>query len=463
MARLLLIVLSILVSVSSEAKSTYVPDQVIVQFEAPFPTAKELDSIHATIGAKADSERRGKLLDGMELVKLPHNVSVEEAIKYYSNPKLKGVVRYSQPNHISGKILGWPESPNMSEAYILSLLSDDPMANESATTDPLFNQQWALVNNGSGGGRKDADINILVAWEHSKGSKDIIVAVVDTGVDYLHPDLMDNIWINEGEIPGDGVDNDGNGYIDDVHGYNMLFRNSEVMDVDGHGTHVSGTIGALTNNNIGVAGINWNVRIMAIRTVPGEGDETDADVIESYIYAAKNGARVINCSFGKSESSTAVKDAIDEVGKVGVLVVAAAGNEGNNVDENPSYPAAFTSTNLLTVAATTKKDSLILWSNYGVESVDIGAPGVSIISTVPDNSYAVYSGTSMATPHVVGAAALLLSINPDLNAEEIKDILMTSSTKLASLSGMVKSGGRLNLGAAVGALLEPEKETRVSP
>ncbi|OGQ36013.1 MAG: hypothetical protein A3F16_08710 [Deltaproteobacteria bacterium RIFCSPHIGHO2_12_FULL_43_9] len=447
MARLLFLTfLFFLFSATSDAKTNYVPNQLIVKFRTPFLSSPEIDSIHSKIGAKVVYERRGKLPDSMDLVLLPDNVSVEDGIKYYSDDTLKPVVEYAEPNYRSGEITGWPVSPKMSQEQLSSILTD--RLHLSVTSDPFFKDQWALLN------KKHADINILPAWERSKGNNTIIVAVVDTGVDYLHPDLIENIWINKGEIPGDGIDNDQNGYIDDIHGYNMLGRNADVMDVDGHGSHVSGTIGALTNNSVGVAGINWNVQIMALRAVPGDGDETDADVIESFMYAARNGARVINCSFGKYESGIAVKDTIDEIGKLGVLVVAAAGNSAENVDKIPSYPAAFTSTNLITVAATDSDDSLVWWSNYGAESVDLAAPGDYIVSTTNKNTYSFYSGTSMATPHVAGSAALLLSINPNLDAEELKDILMKSTTQLDELNGVVKSEGRLNLGAATGLLLE---------
>lgn len=447
MARLLFLTsLFFLFSATSDATTTFVPNQLIVKFRTPFLSSPEIDSIHSKIGAKVIYERRGKLPDGMDLVALPENLSIEDGMKYYSADTLKSEIEYVQPNYRGGKITGWPVSPKMTQNRLLSMPAREPSG--LLTNDPFFNDQWALLNN------NHADINIIPAWERSKGSKSIIVAVVDTGVDYLHPDLIENIWINPGEIPGDGVDNDQNGYVDDIHGYNMLGRNGEVMDVDGHGTHVSGTIGALTNNSVGVAGINWNVQIMALRAVPGNGDETDADVIESFMYAARHGARVINCSFGKYESGIAVKETIDGIGKLGVLVVAAAGNEAENVDKNPSYPAAFTSSNLITVAATDVKDSLVWWSNYGLESVDLAAPGDEIVSTTDKNTYSFYSGTSMATPHVTGSAALLLAINPNLNAEELKDILMRSTTQLDELNGMVASGGRLNLGAAVGSLLE---------
>jgi thermitase len=447
MARILVLLVAVFISFQANANSSFVNNQLIVKFKSNSLSKMEMDKIHSAIGAKADIDRRGKLLIGMDLVMLPENLSVADAIKYYSGDKLKSVVEYVQPNYIGGNTTGWPVTKPMTEENLISFFNEHSSKSD-ATDDPMFGDQWALLNS------LHSDINILTAWEQSKGSSEIIVAVVDTGIDYLHKDLINNVWINKDEIPSDGIDNDGNGYIDDYHGYNILHRNAEVMDEIGHGTHVSGTIGAVTNNNLGIAGINWDVQIMALRAVPNSGDETDADVIESFLYAANNGARVINCSFGKYESGTAVQDTINEIGKLGVLVVAAAGNSGENVDKIPSYPAAFDSTNLITVAATRINDELIWWSNYGNETVDIAAPGVDIVSTVPDNFYSFYSGTSMATPHVSGAAALLLSINSNISAEELKDLLMRSSSKLEGLDGYVKSGGRLNVGAAASAFLD---------
>lgn len=320
--------------------------------------------------------------------------------------------------------------------------------------DPGLSRLWAFKDNSSNG------MNITNAYEALAGKvgEEVIVAVVDTGVDYNHEDLKDVMWINEGEIPGNGIDDDQNGYIDDVHGINTLVRNSDraatgdMMDKHSHGTHVSGTIAAKQNNNVGIAGIAANARIMGIRTVPNNGDETDVDVAESFLYAAKNGAKIINCSFGKSrnEGGNLVKDTIDYIGReYGVLVVAAAGNESSNIDRELTYPASFESENLLVVASSTKYGSLSGFSNYGIQNVDVVAPGSGIYSTVPNGRYSEMSGTSMASPNTAGVAAQVLSLNPGLSPYELKQRLMDNVTSVSRYSSKVSSGGLLNLLKAI--------------
>jgi hypothetical protein len=256
--------------------------------------------------------------------------------------------------------------------------------------DPLVSSQWAMLNSEANG------ISVFRTYgeRRSAPKEKIIVAVVDTGVDYRHPDLP--MWTNEDEIPGNGIDDDQNGYVDDIHGINTLVRDengnatSNMMDAHDHGTHVAGSIGAIQNNQIGIVGVASNVEIMGIRTVPNRSDETDVDVIEAFIYAAKNGAKVINCSFGKNhnEGGMAVRDAINHIGKeYGVLVIAAAGNSSRNIDYSPSYPASFDSENLLIVASTTRYGGMSYFSNYGPKGVDLASPGSSIYSSIRNGRF----------------------------------------------------------------------------
>lgn len=291
--------------------------------------------------------------------------------------------------------------------------------------------------------------------------QEIIVAVVDTGIDYNHEDLKNVMWTNSQEIPGNGIDDDNNGYIDDIHGLNTLKRDSEgnatgdMMDTHSHGTHVAGTIGAEQNNDLGIAGIAGNVKLMGIRTVPNSGDELDVDVIEAFLYAAKNGARVINCSFGKdrNEGGMAVKEAIDFIGqKYKTLVVAAAGNSSRDIDSRPTYPASFNSENLLVVASTTSRGRLSYFSNYGSENVDLAAPGSDIYSTVPRNGYGSKSGTSMASPTTAGVAAEVLSKFPQLTPREVKEVLMKTVTKSRRIRRSLASQGRIDLYNALNSL-----------
>ncbi|MCP4912444.1 MAG: S8 family serine peptidase [Oligoflexia bacterium] len=321
--------------------------------------------------------------------------------------------------------------------------------NSSNFNDPLANKVWAFNDASSNG----VSVEKAYTAYPNNTTTEVIVAVVDTGVDYNHEDLKNVMWVNKGEIAGNGIDDDQNGYVDDVHGIDTLDRDADgnatgdMMDTHSHGTHVSGTIAAQQNNGKGIAGIASNVKIMGIRTVPNRGDETDVDVVESFIYAAKNGAKIINCSFGKdhNEGGMAVKEAIDFIGKeYGTLVIAAAGNSSRNIDSRPTWPASYESENLLVVASTTSRGSMSYFSNYGTKSVDIAAPGSSVYSTTPRNRYGSMSGTSMASPTTAGVAAEVLSHYPNLSPVELKAVLMNNTTKSRSYS-RTSSGGRVDL------------------
>lgn len=320
--------------------------------------------------------------------------------------------------------------------------------------DPRVSSQWTFKNSEDGG----VSVNRSYQNRRSGPREEIIVAVVDTGVDYNHEDLRDVMWTNPGEIAANGIDDDGNGYIDDIHGINTLVRDSsgnatvDMRDAHSHGTHVSGSIGARQNNGTGVAGIASNVKIMGIRTVPNSSDELDVDVIEAFLYAAKMGAKVINCSFGKdkNEGGMAVSDTIEHIKtEYGVLVVAAAGNSSRNIDSRPTYPASFPNDSLLVVASTSSRGALSYFSNYGIQGVDVAAPGSSILSTVPNNRYSSMSGTSMASPNTAGVAAEVLSHFPDLTPVQLRKVLMDSATKSSRYEGKVVSGGRVDLEKAL--------------
>lgn len=358
-------------------------------------------------------------------------------------------------------------SIEMMERDYLSQREALPQAIETESLERDFSSSVARVFNDPGLGKlwafRDIEKNgmniskVYTELGNSLGDK-VIVAVVDTGVDYNHEDLKNVMWTNPGEIAGNGIDDDNNGYIDDIHGINTLKRDAddkatmEVMDGHSHGTHVSGTIAAEQGNGTGIAGVASNVAIMAIRTVPNSGDETDVDVSEAFLYAARNGAKIINCSFGKShnEGGLMVKETIDYIGKeYGVLVVAAAGNSTQNIDKRLTYPASFDSENLLVVASTTKRGKLSYFSNYGLKNVDVAAPGSSIYSTTPNNKYSRMSGTSMASPNTAGFAAEVLSRNPSLSVTELKELLMSTVLKVRKYDRKVASGGLLDLKSAL--------------
>ncbi|MCU0544335.1 MAG: S8 family serine peptidase [Oscillatoriaceae cyanobacterium Prado104] len=312
--------------------------------------------------------------------------------------------------------------------------------------DREFEELWALNNTGQTGGTAGADIGATQAWNVQKGSKNVVVAVIDSGVDYNHRDLAANIWKNPGETAGDGIDNDGNGYKDDWRGYDFVNKDSNPMDDNSHGTHIAGIIGAVGNNNIGVVGVSQNVSLMPLKVMGAGGIGSSNDIVKAINYATQNGAKVINASFAGGPFLQVMKDAIADANKKGVLFVAAAGNDGKNNDTKPQYPANYDLPNIISVAATNDRDRLASFSNYGQNSVDLAAPGENILSTTPGDRYDFKIGTSMAAPYVTGAAALLLAENPNLSAAQIKDTLMKDADKLTSLNGKTVSGGRLNIG-----------------
>lgn len=336
--------------------------------------------------------------------------------------------------------------------------------NATSFNDPYLPKLWAFD--------QKKGLDVIGAYDSlpPRELKQVIVAVVDTGVDHTHEDLRDVMWTNEKEIPANGVDDDNNGHIDDIHGINTLVRDANrnptmnTMASHWHGTHVAGTIAATQNNGLGIAGVASNVKIMAIRTVPDDKDELDSDIVDAFLYASKMGAKIINCSFGKSvnERGMVVRDTMNEISQNNVLVVIAAGNESDgplnlfDIDQEPKYPASFDSENALVVASTEPSGGLSEFSNIGKISVDVAAPGTAIWSTTSVNKYAPASGTSMATPNAAGIAAMVMGYYPHLTNTDVKKILMDSVTKLPELADKVVSGGRLNLKAA---LAEAEAQT----
>jgi large repetitive protein len=306
--------------------------------------------------------------------------------------------------------------------------------------DALYAQLWGM-----------AKINAPAAWDVSTGSPNVVVGDIDTGIDYTHPDLGANVWTNPGEIAGNGIDDDHNGYVDDIHGWDWVSNDNDPMDDHGHGTHTSGTVGALGNNGAGVAGVNWNVRIAGLKFLNAQGSGSTSNAIKALQYAVDKGMKVTNNSWGGGGYSQGLADAITAAGTAGDLFVAAAGNNSSNNDTLASYPASYSMDNIIAVAATTSADGLASFSNYGATSVDLGAPGSGILSTLPGNTYASWSGTSMATPHVTGAAALLWAVHPSWTYGQVRDRILCTAAAIPALAGKTVTGGRLDLGAALGA------------
>lgn len=277
-----------------------------------------------------------------------------------------------------------------------------------------------------GGNNWGADmVNAPTAWQNGHTGKGVIVAVLDTGVDYNHEDLKNNIWTNTKEIAGNGIDDDGNGYVDDFLGWNFNSNNNNVLDNNGHGTHVSGTIAA-ENNGIGVTGIAYNSQIMAVKVLDENGSGSYANIANGIRYAVDNGANVINLSLGGNSGNNTLKSAIEYASSKGVIVVMAAGNSG---DATPSYPARYADKSGIAVGAVDKNNQLTDFSNRsGSQEIKyVTAPGKDVYSTVPDNKYASYSGTSMAAPHVAGVVALMLSANPNLTESQVREIIISTA------------------------------------
>ena len=414
----ILIGLVVLLAVNSlllADQPAYKSGVVLVRFANEPNTTAKSTILKSALGASGSSVKRDyTLVKGLSQVSLPTGVSVESAV---ASLKQSSSVLYAGPDYISHTFV--------------------------VPSDARFSELWGMRNTGQAGGTSGADINATAAWDISTGSSSIVVAVTDTGVDYTHSDLAANMWT------------DANGH----YGYDFVNSDNDPMDDYGHGTHVAGIIGAVGDNSVGVAGVCWHVKIMAVKIFDANGEGYLSDMVSGVQYAVSSGAKVINASWGFDPGVSlsdvqSLYDAISAARDVNVIFVAAAGNDyGNNNDASPVYPASFDLDNVISVMATTDTDQMASYSNYGLTSVDLGAPGGSnsggsddILSTYPGGGYAYKAGTSMASPHVAGACALLLSIDSTLKSSQVKEIVL--DTVDLTLPGLCVSGGRLNLAAA---------------
>jgi len=337
-------------------------------------------------------------------------------------------------------------------------------------SDPFFDLQWGLFNYGqtirSTVGIPGADIRMIPAWDISMGGEACLVAVIDSGVQWNHPDLAANIWQNPGETGGfTGTDKDGNGYIDDAIGWDFYSNDNNPDDENGHGTHVAGTIAAVSNNGIGVAGVAPNCKIMALRFLGPTGSGSTSDAIAALNYAVKAKAKISNNSWGGGGSSTALYQAIEAAGAAGHIFVAAAGNNKTNTDRKAHYPSSYDLHNIISVAATDNRDGLASFSNFGSRTVDLGAPGVDIANAYTGSGYFWMSGTSMAAPHVAGVAGLLNAKYPELNALAVIEQILTTTRFVSALNGKTVTGGVLDAYQALtaGFNVEPPPEPEDPP
>lgn len=309
--------------------------------------------------------------------------------------------------------------------------------------DPSYGQLWGM-NQGN-----DFDIDAPQGWDVFTGNPNFVVAVIDTGIQRTHPDLAANTWVNPGEVAGNGVDDDGNGFIDDLYGWDFVNNDNNPMDDNGHGTHCAGTIGAVGNNGIGVVGVVWNTKLAACKFLNSGGSGSISAAVSSLQYCVGKGIKVSNNSWGGGGFSQSMVNALNSSAAIGHIFVAAAGNGGYNNDTSPSYPASYTNPNVIAVAATASNDTLASFSQYGATSVDVGAPGVNIYSTYPTNSYASLSGTSMATPHVAGVVTAVYGQNPSWTYQQVRDRIYSTVRPVAALNGRCVTGGMVNLQAAL--------------
>lgn len=416
---------------SRQSAHPYADDGIIVKLKDNSEAIEDADIPEFVLKTRGATLERltPKARGGVSLIHLNGSVSVEQAVRQaQADPR----VDYAEPD------------------YILH-------TTETTPNDPLFFQLWGLSNpfQSLTGGLSPADIGATRAWDITTGSDDLVVAVTDTGVDVSHPDLAANVWKNPGEIPGNGIDDDGNGFKDDVNGWNFFNKNNSVYvsaSEDFHGTHVAGTIGALGNNGIGTAGVAWHVKLMVLKFLggaKGTGKSSDAIKAINYVIDQRNrgvNVRVINASWGGGDDSQGLRDALSAAGNAGILFVCAAGNDGIDNDDDPSYPTAYAESmsNVISVAAINQGDQLSSFSNYGHSTVSVAAPGEFIYSLSPEGSYRVLSGTSQATPHVSGIAALLFANNPGLTPAQVKDRIIRTAEPITPLASKTVASGRAN-------------------
>ena len=416
----------------------YAKNRVIVKYHTTTPSSPggvgvESVQANAAIGATVLSDEKKLGVPGLQVVQIPDNRSVSDTIdQYETNPN----VEYAEPDYIVHAIE--PVSVTIvpaNSSTANSTVGVSVSASSVTPNEPNFYRQYGMHNTGQNfgvgySGTADADIDAPDAWAYTTGSSSIIVAVVDTGVDTTHPDLAANC------LPG----------------YNFITGTPGQIDDKGHGTHCAGVIGAIGNNGVGIAGLNWNVKILPCKFLDSTGHGYTSNAISAINYARDQGASVISNSWGGDDYSQALKDAIDNSGAV---VVCAAGNDGLNTDSVPQYPSAFSSSNIISVASTDWNDGLSGFSNYGLTTVDVGAPGGYVYSTYPGNQYAYMSGTSMATPHVSGIAALMKARNSSATVAQIKAAILSTVDLKPSLTNKCVTGGRVNAYSALRAIIPP--------
>lgn len=417
-------------ALSALERTPHVPNQVLVQFRYGVPDEAK-DSLRVRIQAQFEEvvvsqDRRPDVKGDIELWTLPPGLGVAQAVRELEKDP---TIDFAEANWI----------------YQHDAASDDPYFTNGSL--------WGMYGDGTSPSNPFGS-QAGEAWVNMTNCSSLYVGIIDEGLMFAHDDLTGNVWTNPHD-PLDGVDNDGNGYVDDIHGWDFVGNDNSVFDgKDAHGTHVSGTVAARGGNGKGVAGVCWQLNLISLKFLSsGGGTTANAVKAVNYLTDLKNrhGLKIVasNNSWGGGGYSRALYDAIANAGQADILFIAAAGNSGVNTDSSPHYPSSYDNANIISVAAIDKSGNLATWSNYGSTSVDLGAPGVSIWSTVPGkrgaSSYSSYSGTSMATPHVTGATALYAAAHPTATAAAIRAVLLSSVISTGSLTGKTFTGGRLNI------------------
>lgn len=412
----------------SETRSFGSPE-VLVKFKSDV-SRQQIDFLMSRLNDRV--EDRIENAEGWESIDDLDNADAAATVAQYSQlPE----VEYAEPNY----------EINLEEGASGPLVPILPH-------DPQFNDQWALANSGQRGGKQGADISATVAWAKTTGNENLVVAVLDTGIDYSHEDLIKNMWTRPASMAP--YQDSELGVVDDLTGFNAIDNASDPMDDNGHGTHCAGIIGAEGENDLGIAGVNWKVKLMPLKFMNAGGSGTTKDAIEAINYVINRkkagvNVRIISASWGSTQRSRALETVIRKAYENDILFVAAAGNSSTNNDRRPHFPSNYNVPNVISVAALDRSDQLATFSNFGANTVAIAAPGVDILSTWLGNSYEEKSGTSMATPVVSGVAALIVSENPRISVDDLKKRILDSTDPIVALKGKTATGGRINAAKAL--------------
>lgn len=432
------------ISPKSHTHAESVPGEILVKFKkgkrVSFLTKKSLSPLAV--------EQFDVSFGEFATLKFSEKANMQELLNKLNND---AAVEYAEPNFIYRAI--------ESEKSIYDILENGNSIEyftRNTPTDPMFGKLWGLENTGdnepagsrgnsSSSGKAGADVNALAAWDITKGSRAVRIAVIDTGVDYNHPDLVNNMWVNTAEQNGEpGVDDDGNGYVDDIYGYDFANDDGDPVDGHSHGTHCAGTIAAEHDNGIGVAGVMADAEIVAVKFLTDSGSGSTANAIRSIDYATKMNVDIMSNSWGGGGRSQALEEAIQRASEAGIVFTAAAGNSATNNDNKPHYPSSYDVENVISVAAHNYNDQLASFSCYGKNTVHVAAPGRNILSTVKNGGYEVYSGTSMATPHVSGVVGLYIAHHGRKDVAELRQTLMETSVYGRAYGKKTIGGGRVD-------------------